>query len=224
MKLLTTEEWSGPTTSAFITCAFERVLIQTKLSIDKITVIALGIGPGRFTGVRMGISFAKTLAFSSNVTLYPFSSLHILAASTQINVQSARILTLVNAFKNSVYLALYHKENNKITELIKPQVFKLPSKKNNNNYIPNNNYTLSIEKLDSYIVNTCFCIGDGYKAYESFWPQNWKKQLTIITNASPHTSGLAQIYKEKFNNLKPISWQQLQPIYLRSPVPILKVK
>ena len=221
MKLLTSEEWSGPTTSAFITCAFKKVLIQTKLSIDQINIIALGTGPGRFTGVRMGISFAKTLAFCSNAILYPFSSLRILAASTQINIQPTRILTLVNAFKNSVYLALYHKENNKVTELIKPQVLNLPLK--NNNYISNNKSTLSIEKLDSYIMNTYFCIGDGYKAYESLWPRHWKKQLTIIS-ASPHISGLAQIYKEEFNNLKPVSWQQLQPIYLRSPVPILKIK
>ena len=224
MRLLTLEEWSGSVTSAFITCAFEKALKQTKLSTDKISSVVIGIGPGRFTGVRMGVSFAKTLAFASHAVLYPFSSLCILAASTQIKPQPARILTLVNAFKNSVYLALYHKENNRITELIKPQVFTLSSKDSTRSDISDNHPTLSLANLDTYLTSPCFCIGDGYTAYETFWPKHWKKKLTMVTTVFPHTSGLAQLYKEEFNYLKPISWQQLQPVYLRSPVTILKVK
>ena len=114
LHLLALEEWTGPTHSAFITKGLEKILHKTKIHLSQLSAIVLGIGPGRFTGVRLGVSFAKTLAFAyPKITIYPLSSLKILAGSvlTKNTISyGTYILTFINAFKNSVYKAYYKKQ------------------------------------------------------------------------------------------------------------------
>lgn len=51
--------------------------IQKLLECETIDFIAVGIGPGSFTGTRVGVMTAKTLAFAKNLPLLPFCSLMI---------------------------------------------------------------------------------------------------------------------------------------------------
>lgn len=208
-KLLALEEWDSPSTSAFITVAFEKALKKARLSISSLEAIALGVGPGRFTGTRIGVSFVKTIAFTTSIPIYPFSSLSILAATASIQKEPAYILTLVNAFKNSIFLSLHLKDKYQIKEITAPKV------------LPVGN-TLK-KYLDSNINSSCFCVGDALVAYETFWKENWKTQYTALHSVFPHTRGLVKLFKEKVHNIKPTAWQALNPLYLRSPVSTLEV-
>lgn len=51
--------------------------IQKLLENETIDFIAVGTGPGSFTGIRVGVMTAKTLAFAKGLSLVPFCSLKI---------------------------------------------------------------------------------------------------------------------------------------------------
>jgi len=158
LQAIKTKTWESPYHSSFITSVFESLL--PKISIHdrhKKTILALGVGPGRFTGVRVGVSFAKTLNFVCKIPLYPVCSLKILAES-QVK-QKKPILVLVNGFKNTMYMALYQNQEDELKELIAPCLIQandlcktLNEKNLGSDYI--------LKKTKKYI-----CVGDGYKAY-----------------------------------------------------------
>ena len=54
---------------------FEDLREATNLKLGKLDGIAVSIGPGSFTGLRIGLSYAKGLAFSVDIPLVPVSTL-----------------------------------------------------------------------------------------------------------------------------------------------------
>lgn len=72
--------------------------------------VAVGIGPGSYTGLRIGVTFAKTLAQSLNIPIYALSSLGVLA-SAHVPVESSQASTLLvplmDARRLSAYAGVY---------------------------------------------------------------------------------------------------------------------
>lgn len=85
--------------------AVERVLAQASLSIDAVDVFAVGIGPGSFTGVRIGVATVKGLSLSMGKPIVGVSSLRVLARGM---VAGAGLhVPVVDAHKGEVYCAAY---------------------------------------------------------------------------------------------------------------------
>lgn len=57
----------------------ESIIKSAGIKVIDISKIYVGIGPGSFTGVRIAVSFAKTLAYCLNIPLFAFSSLLLIA-------------------------------------------------------------------------------------------------------------------------------------------------
>ena len=213
VKALTIKKWDGPVHSASITLAFKEVLpfLQDSLALLKKSqknlfppvFISLGVGPGRFTGVRVGISFVKTISFILGIPLYPISSLKIIAESQ--SEQEKPILVLLNAFKNSLYMALYQKKKSKLKELIPPCLV-LP------------------QDLNKHIKEESLCVGDGYSIYKDIFPLELKEKIKPITPSFPDVKHIASFLHREFDPQALISWKELKPLYLRSPVKLLNKK
>lgn len=78
--------------------------------VDKIYTVT---GPGSFTGIRVGMTFSKVLAFSLNKKITPISELQVLASSKNVNVSVA---SLIDARRGYVYAGVYDKYLNNIVE------------------------------------------------------------------------------------------------------------
>ncbi len=88
------------------------ILKEAKLKFDQIDAIAVNIGPGSYTGLRIGLSTAKGLAFSGNLPILPIPSLAVLSRSLDENSQEPRLL-FINSHSNKVFYT-YQKFDEKV--------------------------------------------------------------------------------------------------------------
>ncbi len=98
------------TTSDILLPLIDRALGEAGLTIADVGAVAVGAGPGSFTGLRIGMSTAKGLAFSIGAPLWPVSSLAALAqaASDAGEVpDGALIVPLLDARRDEVFCGFF---------------------------------------------------------------------------------------------------------------------
>lgn len=81
----------------------DELLQETQLSLDDLNAIAISIGPGSFTGIRVGISAVQGLTISKDVSIIAISSLQVLAQTAYREFKQDKIFICVNAFMGEVY-------------------------------------------------------------------------------------------------------------------------
>ena len=84
--------------------SIKRLLDENKINIKELNKIFISVGPGSFTGIRIGVTVAKTIAWSLKIDIIPISSLEIIAST---NTDSNYICSLVDARRGYVYGGLY---------------------------------------------------------------------------------------------------------------------
>ena len=84
----------------------ERVLADAGARAADLTAIAVGVGPGPFTGLRVGLMTARTLAFVRGIGVHGVCSLDILAAAG-VDAGLDEFVVATDARRKEVYLASY---------------------------------------------------------------------------------------------------------------------
>ncbi|HEX6640367.1 MAG TPA: tRNA (adenosine(37)-N6)-threonylcarbamoyltransferase complex dimerization subunit type 1 TsaB [Thermoanaerobaculia bacterium] len=97
-----------------LTPAIEFVCRQAGKAIADITAIAVDNGPGLFTGLRVGLATAKSIAYARGIPAFPVSSLEILAHGARLT--DRKIVAVIDALSDEVYYATYFRGK----ELIAP--------------------------------------------------------------------------------------------------------
>ena len=85
--------------------AVQRLLRSAGLSLDRLDGLAVDIGPGAFTGLRIGLAFVKALAFTLRKPVVAVSSLDVLAAN--FPYASHTCCPIVDAKQRKLYAARY---------------------------------------------------------------------------------------------------------------------
>lgn len=83
------------------------LLKQADIMLSDLDVIALGIGPGSFTGLRIGCSAAQAIALAHQLPIIPISSLQLLAETAYRALGGEQFLVAVDARKDQCYWAHY---------------------------------------------------------------------------------------------------------------------
>ena len=89
------------------------VLKSAALTLDDIQGFGVGLGPGSWTGIRMGVTVAKILAYSTNRPLFGISTFEVLAFSAG-NVPETVCAIISTGTPDTVYSAFYRRENGKL--------------------------------------------------------------------------------------------------------------
>ncbi len=83
----------------------KQIFDQNKLKVSDLDAVAVSMGPGSYTGLRIGVSAAKGLAYTLNIPLIAVSTLEVLAR--KIHTNDAYIIPVIDARRMEVYSAVY---------------------------------------------------------------------------------------------------------------------
>lgn len=101
--------------------AIEALMNDCDVKPHDLSKIVVAKGPGSYTGVRIGVTIAKTLAWTLNIPLVGVSSLEVLAASAGRYFEGA-ISPLFDARRGQIYTSLYQFKEGKTVALKKDQL------------------------------------------------------------------------------------------------------
>lgn len=88
--------------------AIARLLAGQSLAASDLDLIACGVGPGSFTGIRIGIATAAALAYAAHVPVLDVGSLHGIAANAPDT--AARVVVLLDARQGRVFRGRFRRE------------------------------------------------------------------------------------------------------------------
>ena len=110
------ETWldAGERHAASLLVCLDRLLASCERPLAQVDRIALSIGPGSFTGLRIGLASALGLAFGTDRLLVPVPTLAALA--TQAGVGAGSIAPILDARRFEVYAGLYRTDGNALRD------------------------------------------------------------------------------------------------------------
>jgi len=103
---------TGKNMSSVIMPVVEEAFKKSKIKPENLDKIFVANGPGSFTGIRVGLAVAKTMAWSLNIPIIPISSLEVIA-STHNNGNN---IALIDARRGYVFTGTYDQDLNVIEE------------------------------------------------------------------------------------------------------------
>ncbi|MBN1823887.1 MAG: tRNA (adenosine(37)-N6)-threonylcarbamoyltransferase complex dimerization subunit type 1 TsaB [Endomicrobiales bacterium] len=118
--------------------AIKRMLAEIKWELKDIERIAVSTGPGSFTGVRVGIACARTLAQGLGVSISSLDTLELLAVSAPKG--KYRVLPVIDALREEVYV------RSGAVRIVKLEDFLKKLKKTKGNILPVGNAVISNER------------------------------------------------------------------------------
>ena len=100
-------EWAPRRHATLILPMIESVLAESGLTVMQLDAIAVGRGPGAFTGVRIAVGIAQGIAFAADLPVAPVSTLAALALGAARVTGQARIAAALDARMGEVYWGVY---------------------------------------------------------------------------------------------------------------------
>ena len=185
---------NGLTHSRTLLAITEALIKNLDISIADIDLFAVSNGPGSFTGVRIGVSAAKGLAWGAQKPICGVSTLEAMAY--QLNMQDVIICPVMDARRQQVYNALFKWDHNSLIRLCEDRA-------------------ISLDELGKDIMNSNkkhLLIGDGAQmSYDYFTTKSIPCEIapTLLQYQTAYGVALAAI------NAKPIDAIALEPSYLR---------
>ena len=111
-------ESSAPKAHASLTAVFiDKMLNDLGLTIQDCDAVCVSMGPGSYTGLRVGVSTATGLCFGSGKPLLAVGTLDTLVAGVKNPQDFDYIVPMVDARRMEVYSAVYRPDGTRITEV-----------------------------------------------------------------------------------------------------------
>ncbi|HCJ67064.1 MAG TPA: tRNA (adenosine(37)-N6)-threonylcarbamoyltransferase complex dimerization subunit type 1 TsaB, partial [Elusimicrobia bacterium] len=111
--------------SEFLFPLIENVLKDSEWQVRDLEGIAVDEGPGSFTGIRIGLASARTLAQLLNIPLVGIVSLDVLTEN--ISPNDSLVSPIIDALSGEVYTSLYQCKKNKWQRLVPYQICEINS-------------------------------------------------------------------------------------------------
>jgi len=185
--------------SEFLFPLIDRILKESGWQLNDLEGIAVDKGPGSFTGIRIGLISARTLAQLLNIPLVGVISLDVLVDN--ISPSNCLVSPIINALGEEVYTSLYQFRRGKWQRLVTHQIVEIDSWLN---------HLLTFKK-------TIFFIGDATLIYEKKIKtkfRNYSVSFSSLDNLYPLARNVGHLGRKKLLRGKD-NFQAVLPLYLR---------
>ena len=106
---------TGLTHSRTLMPIVEHIMKNAEITMAEISAVAVAVGPGSFTGIRIGVSAAKGLAFAASIPAVGVSTLAAMARNAAF--ADGLVVCAMDARRNQIYNALFEAKNGALTRL-----------------------------------------------------------------------------------------------------------
>lgn len=176
----------------------EALLAEAGIARSQLDAVAVGRGPGAFTGVRLGISIAQGIALALDRPVVPVSTLAVLAMRAP--ARSDRMLAAIDARMGEVYLGAFRREGEGVSALGDEAVVK-----------PDD---ATIPEGEGWRG-----IGTGFAAVDGMLQKRLQGRLAAVDAAAlPHAADLARLAAIAFARGEGVAPERVEPAYLRDNV------
>jgi len=178
--------------------SIEFLAAQAELELRQVSVIAVDIGPGLFTGLRVGIATAKALAQALKVPVIGLSSLDLLAH--QVRRTNRLIVPVIDAKRGEVFSATYRQVPGGVQ---RQSDFTVGSPQDLAN-------ELMAHRQEALLL------GDGAIRYaEELHGDAGNVELAGVANAYPSASDLVELAHPRAIREEFVPARDIEPLYLR---------
>lgn len=193
---------TGLTHSQTLMPMIENVLKVAACTVADLDAVAVNAGPGSFTGVRIGVSAVKGLAFTNNLPCVSVSTLESMAEGAAV-IPDAIICCLMDARCQQVYGALFEKSmDGTLRRLTEDEALTIPQ---------------MAEKL-SALGRPIVLIGDGSEMCYRIWKDAVPDVYLAPASARYQNAAATALIAERLlRENATVSAEELQPVYLRLP-------
>lgn len=181
-----------------LTPRLDRMLKKMNLSVSELEAIAVCVGPGSYTGVRIGVAVAKGLALPHNLSVVGISTLDITAYPHQ--EQKQQVVAIAKAGRKRILVAVY-KTTRKKWRQIKPP------------------YLTTIVELAKEIDKPSLITGEISARDADYLQKQTNIKLEVVgpIHRVRRPGVLAELGSLKLANNEEDDLNSLNPIYLSSP-------
>ena len=199
-RIIATKAWTRTAQhSETLTPQIAALLKKSKLTPEQIDVIAVDRGPGSFTGCRIAVNVAKTLAFSLEKPVFAPYSLDLMARELAVNSRAKHLICLLDAHKSLYYFGSYAVDKEGMTQRKEKIV------------------ALSIQDISSQIGPQTAVVGNFSRDVSELLRKQKAKLSKSLSLNYPQAKTLALWASQTqapglFEN-----WTRVEPAYIRSP-------
>ena len=175
------------------------LLSEAQLGAQALEAVAVGQGPGSFTGLRIGVGVGQGLAFGANCPMIGISSLDALASQA---TGDGSVIAAIDARMGEVYWCEYHKNGAIISRVGDLKV------------TPPSDVCATSGNISEIRL-----IGNAWAAYpDEFSSLNVTRSLEHQSIVYPSAGALLALAEEKFSQGSWVSAAAFAPIYVRDDV------
>lgn len=190
---------NGNTHSETLLPMIESSLSVLGLDVDDIDLFACSVGPGSFTGVRIGVATIKGLAFGKAKPCAPVSTLDALAHN--LLWADGIVCPVMNARRGQLYNALFLCRGGRLTRLCEDRLISV--------------YDLEAELCENYPDARVYLCGDGYDIAKGSFTR-LLTEVTPIADRYQSAYGVALCALEASEQKLLTTDVEISPIYLRA--------
>ena len=177
--------------------AIEYCCAEIGTTLDHVSAIAVGTGPGLFTGLRVGVTTAKVLAQALRVPMIPVPSLDLLAYP--LRYARALVVAAIDARRSEIYYALYRTVPGGVQRASEYEVGTAQD--------------LAAE-LEARGEEALLC-GDGALMYAKVFRDVERVELAGPAHAAPSLAALAELAAGRYEREEFCAADDVLPLYLR---------
>ncbi len=187
----------GRAHARFLTPAIAFCLDHAELDLDAVNGVAVSLGPGLFTGLRVGIATAQTIAHARRLPVVGFASLDLLA----YRVRHVRrlICSVLDARRGELFWAFYRPVPGGVQRMTEYRVG------------PGGKIAGEIEA----VVDDVLCVGDGAIANRPLL-ESTGAEVGSFSSAYPTAHALVELALPRFIREETQRPEDLLPIYVRN--------